>query len=106
VSEFSFNGTRHRKRRPLTSRPPREGAPWYTSAEAAHVIGVSPVTLQRWRTLGVGPAFHRVGPRCVRYAPAAIAAWLGQSVASTTAADALPTASIRLGAPRRRRPTA
>lgn len=90
-----------RRRRPLAARPPREGAETLTSAEAAHLLAVSPTTLQRWRTLGCGPAFHRIGPRCVRYRRDVVLAWLGDDVRSTTAADALPTASVRLGAPRR-----
>lgn len=90
-----------RSRRPLAARPPREGAQWLSSAEAAGLLGISPVTLGRWRTLGVGPAFSRVGPRFVRYARADVERWLGAPVRSTTAADALPSASVRLGAPRR-----
>ena len=34
--------------------------------EAARVLAVSYATLRRWRYLGRGPRFYRIG-RCVRY---------------------------------------
>jgi excisionase family DNA binding protein len=34
--------------------------------EAAHLLSVSHATLRRWRYLGQGPRFYRIG-RCVRY---------------------------------------
>jgi len=34
--------------------------------EAAQLLSVSYATLRRWRYLGQGPRFHRMG-RCVRY---------------------------------------
>ena len=42
----------------------------------AQMLSVSPETLKRWRQLGSGPLFVRVGPRAVRYRPSDIAAWL------------------------------
>jgi predicted DNA-binding transcriptional regulator AlpA len=101
MTDIDTPDTTPRTRRPLVARPPRESAETLTSAEAAHLLAVSPTTLQRWRSLGCGPAFHRIGPRCVRYRRDAVLAWLGAPVQSTADADALPTASVRLGAPRR-----
>ncbi|MFL7904152.1 helix-turn-helix transcriptional regulator [Azospirillum argentinense] len=38
-----------------------------TELEAAKHLGISPKTLTRWRWLGTGPAFVKVGARAVRY---------------------------------------
>ena len=35
--------------------------------EAAEYLGLSPYTLERWRYLGKGPRFIRVGSKSVRY---------------------------------------
>lgn len=34
---------------------------------AAHLLGVTPRTLQAWRLRGGGPPFVRISLRCVRY---------------------------------------
>ena len=42
--------------------------PLLTSAEAAeYLAGISPRTLARWRMLGTGPAYVKLGKRLVRY---------------------------------------
>lgn len=56
--------------------------------EVAKQLGVSPATLARWRTLGSGPRFVRVGGQ-VRYQRDAVAAWLTQQERSSTAAVAM-----------------
>ena len=43
--------------------------------QAAERLGVSRRTLQRWRILGGGPPFVRIGPRRVAYPETALAAW-------------------------------
>jgi hypothetical protein len=45
--------------------------------EAAVVVGVSPRTLQKWRLVGGGPVFTKLG-RSVRYAMADLEAFLQQ----------------------------
>ena len=47
----------------------------FTRAQAAEFLGVSTRTLERYDTTGQGPGFVRVGPRMVRYDPAACRAW-------------------------------
>ncbi len=46
-----------------------------TRAEAAKMLSISVRTLERYDTTGEGPGFVRVGPRMVRYSPAACRAW-------------------------------
>lgn len=46
-----------------------------TAKEAAELLGVAERTLNRWRTVGVGPAFIRFDGR-VRYTAADIEAFL------------------------------
>lgn len=38
-----------------------------STKEAAHLLGVSPRTLEGWRLDGLGPAYTRLGARTVRY---------------------------------------
>lgn len=45
-------------------------------AQLAGELGVDEVTLWRWRRDGIGPRYHRVGPRAIRYARADVDAWL------------------------------
>lgn len=77
-----------RKRHATPPRPPRTDAALLEPAEAAHVLGLSVGTLARWRMEGKGPAFVRPAARIVRYLRSDIEAWLGQSVRSTSEADA------------------
>lgn len=43
--------------------------------EAAAFLGVSVSSLEKWRALGVGPAFQRLGPRTIRYHVGELAAF-------------------------------
>ena len=63
---------------------------FYTEAETAGILRVSPRTLQRWRELGAGPAFTqpRKGGR-ILYSDKAIEDYVAKrTFASTAAADA------------------
>src|SRR5262245_51359160 len=44
--------------------------------QVARMIGMSVGSLRRWRLLGQGPPFLRVGRRGVRYKPEHLALWL------------------------------
>lgn len=58
-----------------------------TDAMASY-IGLSPVTLRKWRMTGDGPRFLRLG-RAVRYRKKELDAFLaGREYATTTEADA------------------
>lgn len=39
-------------------------------------LGVSVATLQRWRRVGTGPAYVRLGPRFIRYRESTLAEYL------------------------------
>jgi predicted DNA-binding transcriptional regulator AlpA len=68
-------------------------------ADAAVRLGVSRRTLQRWRSTGDGPAYVRIGPRCVRYTVAALAAWEAGRTYAHRAAEMTGTAEGRANAP-------
>ncbi|WP_238258257.1 helix-turn-helix domain-containing protein [Methylobacterium gnaphalii] len=53
--------------------------------QAAHLLSLTPRTLQTWRLRGSGPAFECFGSR-VRYRQATLAAWLSARTVSTAAA--------------------
>ncbi|MFK0180511.1 helix-turn-helix transcriptional regulator [Streptomyces xanthochromogenes] len=60
---------------------------WLTAKDVAELLGVSRKTLQKWRTAGVGPRFHRLGAvgGRVRYAAADVSAFQeGTQVAVAT----------------------
>lgn len=46
------------------------------ASQAAHDLSVSRSTLAKWRSAGIGPIFHRCGPRLVYYYQDEIDAWL------------------------------
>jgi hypothetical protein len=46
-------------------------------------------TLARWRESGDGPAFTRVGPRCIRYARSAVNSWVAARSFPHRAAEAV-----------------
>lgn len=53
-----------------------------TTAEAAALLRVQPVTLRQWRHRGRGPRFVRLGPSAsshVRYRRGELERWLGLS---------------------------
>lgn len=47
-----------------------------TEAEAAHMLRISPRTLQRMRALGGGPPIVRLSERRIGYSVAALNAWM------------------------------
>lgn len=44
-------------------------------AQAADFLTLNIRTLQKWRTIGIGPRFVRVSSRCVRYRRRDLIAW-------------------------------
>ncbi|MCU0894850.1 MAG: helix-turn-helix domain-containing protein [Rhodospirillales bacterium] len=68
-----------------TGRPPDEpaGRPLPADhaallypAEAAHILGLSPRTLEHYRIAGGGPPYVSIGRRCVRYRRSDLIAWI------------------------------
>ena len=56
----------------------------YTVKEAAHFLGLSKSTLDKWRVYGKGPVFIKMG-RCVRYRQEDLHKYVaGKSVSSTS----------------------
>lgn len=51
--------------------------------EAARLLCVSPRTLERWRVVGGGPAFIKVGS-LVRYDPLVLGNWCGDRTLMST----------------------
>ena len=49
-----------------------------TTADVAEMAGVSPRTVQTWRTRGTGPCFQRIGATYVVYDRAEVQRWLKQ----------------------------
>jgi excisionase family DNA binding protein len=47
-----------------------------TVAEVSERLRTSDRTLRRWRELGIGPPFIRIGQRYIRYRRDAVEAWL------------------------------
>ena len=54
--------------------------------EAAHLLGISPRTLDRYRVSGEGPVFHKFGKR-VCYARTDLEAWAAARRRASTADD-------------------
>jgi len=52
----------------------RKGSPYLTTKQAAHYLGLSPRTLEKMRTKGIGPNYYRVG-RGVRHLVRDLDAW-------------------------------
>jgi len=38
-----------------------------TTDQASDLLGLQPATLKRWRVLGIGPKYVRLGRRSIRY---------------------------------------
>ena len=55
--------------------------------EAAAYLGLSAATLAKWRVVGSGPRFHKLG-RVVVYDPADLRAWLDDRTRRSTAENA------------------
>lgn len=69
--------TRMKKPQPTRSNAPIEGAPvlWDT-ATVARIVGKSIVTMVRYRMLGGGPKWKRLGQRHIRYRREDVLAWI------------------------------
>lgn len=63
-----------------------------TVNEAAKILRCSVASLNRWRLTGEGPRFVRVGRR-VRYARAALAAFIAASTRNSTSDPGQPAAA-------------
>lgn len=63
--------------------PDTEFARYVDTREAAHLIGLSPRTLEKYRTFGAGPAYRKIGGRVV-YRQADLEAWAEQGARHTT----------------------
>ena len=64
--------------------------PWCFVKEASEILGKSPITLQRWRSSGFGPAWHKNGSRIV-YRRTDLYDWmLGQGDNEATQAPSSP----------------
>ena len=50
-----------------------------TTAAAADRLNISPRTLERWRIVGGGPPFRKLGPQIVRYDVAELDEWYAGS---------------------------
>ena len=48
------------------------------AVKAAEILCVSRSTLAKWRMNGIGPPYHRCGPRIVYYLQHEIDAWLAE----------------------------
>lgn len=60
------------------------GSMLLSEKEAAKLLGFSPRTLQAWRVTGDGPHFIRISPRCIRYRPEDLEAWVNERVHTST----------------------
>jgi predicted DNA-binding transcriptional regulator AlpA len=52
--------------------------------EAAHVLGLSPRTLETWRVRGGGPRYVRMSSRMVRYKRADVLDWAAERTRQST----------------------
>jgi hypothetical protein len=57
--------------------------PLLTEAEAAEYLSLQPTSLRRWRLLGKGPRFCRIGSRAIRYPMESLEAFLAECIATT-----------------------
>jgi excisionase family DNA binding protein len=55
-----------------------------TQDEAAEYLRVSPRTLERWRLLGIGPRYVKLGGRKVACRLADLDAWINSQLRSST----------------------
>ena len=59
-----------------TTTPHRTPDAMLTTSEAAELLGLRPHTLHDWRCRGIGPPYHRLGARAVRYRAGDLRAWV------------------------------
>jgi excisionase family DNA binding protein len=76
---------------PKARGPPAVVDPLLTVEEVAELLRCSVSCLNKWRVLGVGPHFVRIGKR-VRYHRAAVAAYIAQQTRVSTSAEIAPAA--------------
>jgi predicted DNA-binding transcriptional regulator AlpA len=55
---------------------PHQPSPLLNEADVAKLIGMSVPSIRRWRTIGGGPPFVRLGIRRIGYRVEALNAWL------------------------------
>jgi Helix-turn-helix domain len=67
---------------------------------AAEVVGVSPATLEKLRSVGGGPPYKRVGA-CILYPEAELLAWIEALLLHRSTADGGPARAAGPGRPRR-----
>ncbi len=61
----------------------RKGSPFLSTAQAAHYVGLSRRTLEKFRTTGCGPKYRKHG-RYVRYHIADLDAWSASQTHEST----------------------
>ena len=54
-----------------------------TPPQAAYYLSVAEATLAKWRLVGGGPVYRKIGRRAVRYAKHDLDAFVGPSVKTT-----------------------
>jgi predicted DNA-binding transcriptional regulator AlpA len=71
----------------IASEAATKGSPdeLLSDRELAAELRLSQQTLQLWRMRGIGPAFVKLSPKCVRYRRSAVVAWLESRAANSTA---------------------
>jgi predicted DNA-binding transcriptional regulator AlpA len=60
----------------------------YTEKEVESLTGLRVKTLQRWRLMGKGPRFVRLGGRCVRYPADSLRRWVNSQEGGGSPASA------------------
>ncbi len=50
-----------------------------TTTQVSAALGLQPSTLKKWRVLGIGPKFVRVGKREIRYRQSDVKAFISHS---------------------------
>lgn len=63
---------------------------WLRPVDAARHLGITPDSLARWRTQGVGPAYSKAG-RLVVYSMKALDAWLLARSSASMPRESPPT---------------
>lgn len=48
--------------------------------EVAERLGISLLTIRKWRVFGRGPRFRKLGGRAVRYDPADVDRWISEQI--------------------------
>lgn len=49
---------------------------WLSAKEAAHMAGITPMTLWRYRRDGLPPVYYRIGGYAIRYKRADVIDWI------------------------------